>query len=112
MRTWKPTIQSIFGLLGGSTRSTQSLQNSIEDIRDDMLATMGEAGAKKFTPLARRIQYAQDLQALWYLRGDLMAALASLHGEARARDIIRALSDQFQGLLPGGLASRPSPLGN
>jgi hypothetical protein len=61
--------------------------------------------------VARRVQFADDLQALWYLRGDLMAALADLHGEAHARETIRNISDQFQGLLPKGLSTRPSPLG-
>ena len=32
------------------------------------------------------IRYAGDVQGLWFLRGDLMAALASSHGEAAARE--------------------------
>jgi hypothetical protein len=39
-----------------------------------------------------------------------MAALASMHGEKTARQHIASITAQFQGLLPGGLASRPSPL--
>jgi hypothetical protein len=40
-----------------------------------------------------------------------MAAVAGLHGEAIAREQIALINAQFQGLLPGGLASRPSRLG-
>lgn len=111
MRIWKPTIQSLYGLLGVAQRSTQELDDAIGDIQEAMLAALGEGGSKSFSAVSRRIQYAPDLQALWYLRGDLMAALAAQHGEAHAREIIRDISDQFQGLLPKGLSTRPSPLG-
>ena len=111
MRTWKPTIQSLYGLLGGSQRSTRDLDDALGDIQEAMLGALGEAGAKKFAVVSRRIQYASDLQALWYLRGDLMAALAALHGEGHAREAIRDISGQFHGLLPSGMSTRPSPLG-
>lgn len=111
MRTWKPTIQSLFGLLGGAHRSTQDLDDAMDQIQAAMLDAMGEAGAKRFAIVARRIQYAPDLQALWYLRGDLMAVLAALHGEAQAHATIQAISEQFEGLLPRGMSTRPSPLG-
>ena len=52
------------------------------------------------------------MQSLWYLRGDLMAALASSHGEAAAREKLETLSEMFEDLLPRGLRSRPSPLGS
>lgn len=111
MRMWKPTIQSLYGLLGGSQRSTQELDDAIGDIQEAMLGALGDAGRKSFPVVSRRIQYAPDLQALWYLRGDLMAALAALHGEGHAREVIRDISDQFQGMLPSGMSTRPSPLG-
>jgi hypothetical protein len=40
-----------------------------------------------------------------------MAVLAQLHGELTARKTIASINAQFQGLLPAGLNSRPSPLG-
>lgn len=111
MRIWKPTIQSIYGLLGGPQRSTKDLDDAIADIQTAMLGALSESGTKKFPAVSRRIQYAADLQALWYLRGDLMGALAALHGECQAREVILDISDQFQGLLPSGMSTRPSPLG-
>lgn len=111
MRIWKPTIQSIYGLLGGAQKSSKELEDALGDIQEAMLTALGQAGMKGYPAVTRRIQYADDLQALWYLRGDLMATLAALHGESRAREIIRDISQQFQGLLPGGLSTRPSPLG-
>jgi hypothetical protein len=110
MRMWKPTIQSIYGLLSGSPRATRDAEDAAGEIQEAMLDALGPRGAKEFPSVSRRIQYAADLQALWYLRGDLMAAVASLHGEQHARDIVREISAEFEGLLPGGLSTRPSPL--
>jgi len=109
VRTWKPSIQSLFGLLG-QQRPPRDLDDAIADIQDIMLEALGEAGAKTFPKVARRIMYAPDLQALWYLRGDLMAALAAMHGEMAARKTISSITAQFHGLLPNSLTSRASPL--
>lgn len=113
MRWLKPNLRSsIYGLLAGSPRvpSESVLEDGTEDIRESMLSFLGDSGPKHFPQIIRRIRYANDIQALWYLRGDLMAALAAIHGEAAARQKIASVTAQFQGLLPGGLNSRPSPL--
>lgn len=86
------------------------MDSGMEDIRESMLLVLGDAGPKHFPQLTRRVRYANDIQALWYLRGDLMGALAAVHGEAAARQKIASITAMFQGLLPGGLSSRPSPL--
>jgi predicted urease superfamily metal-dependent hydrolase len=112
MRWLKPNLRSsIYGLLGNPVAPSESmLETGTEDIRESMLVVLGEAGPKHFPQVTRRIRYANDIQALWYLRGDLMAALAAMHGEATAREKISSLTRMFQGLLPNGLTSRPSPL--
>jgi len=102
---------SIYGLLGNPTPPTDSImESSTEEIREAMLGVLGDSGQKNFPNVARRLRYANDVQALWYLRGDLMAALAALYSESVAREKIAHISGQFQGLLPGGLQSRPSSL--
>ena len=112
MRWLKPNLRSsIYGLLGNPVTPSESiLENGTEDIRETMLNVLGETGPKHFPQITRRIRYANDVQALWYLRGDLMAALASMHGESKAREKLASVTAQFQGLLPGSLSSRPSPL--
>lgn len=112
MRWLKPNLRSsIYGLLGNPVAPSESiLENGTEDIRESMLALLGESGSTHFPQITRRIRYANDIQALWYLRGDLMAALAGMHGEMVAREKVASISSQFQGLLPNGLSSRPSPL--
>ena len=76
---------SIYGLLGHSEPSDSLLVNRMEDIRETMLELLGDEGARFHPSVTRRIRYATDIQALWYLRGDLMAVLAGVHGEASAR---------------------------
>ena len=112
MRWLKPNLRSsIYGLLGNPVAPSESvLETGTEDIREAMMNALGEPGRKSFPHVTRRIRYANDIQALWYLRGDLMAALAALHSESVAREKISAISDLFHGLLPSGLSSRPSPL--
>jgi hypothetical protein len=112
MRWLKPNLRgSIYGLLGNPLPPSESvLDSGCEDIRESMLSVLGDTGVKHFPQVTRRIRYANDIQALWYLRGDLMGALAAMHGEAAARQKIASITHMFQGLLPGGLNSRPSPL--
>jgi hypothetical protein len=102
---------SIYGLLGNPPAPSESiLESGVEDIREAMLALLAEAGGKQFANVTRRVRYANDVQGLWYLRGDLMAALASTQGEAAAREKVQRVTQMFRGLLPGSLNSRPSPL--
>ena len=101
---------SIYGLLGNPvTPSDSELESGTEDIREAMLGMLGEGG-KQFANVTRRVRYANDIQALWYLRGDLLAALATVHGEVAARKKVQQITRMFDGLLPGSLNSRPSPL--
>lgn len=102
---------SFYGLLSHSTPVSKSVMaHRTEDIRRAMLDALGPSGSERFPQVARRTRYAPDIMGLWYLRGDLMAALASLQGEAAARQKIDGITTLFQGLLPGGMSSRPSPL--
>jgi hypothetical protein len=112
MRWLKPNLRSsIYGLLGNPVAPSESmLETGTEDIRESMLNLLGDGGPKNFPAITRRIRYANDIQALWYLRGDLMAALAAMHGEMAARKKVAAVTEMFQGLLPNGLHSRSSPL--
>lgn len=75
-----------------------------------MLDALGDAGIRDFPSVTRRIRFAEDAKQLWFLRGELMAALASMGDEASARQKITQISDMFRGLLPSALHSRPSPL--
>jgi hypothetical protein len=114
MRWFKPNLKSIHALFGfGHPPAQEStvLDLGIEDIREAMLALIDEVDpSRQHAHVERRIRYAIDVLALWYLRGDLMALLASRYGEAGAREMLEPVSDMFQAMLPQGLRSRPSPL--
>ena len=81
----------------------------VEPIRAAMLATLGPHVPDRLALLHSRIEYAADLQRLWYLRAPLMAALADLHGEAAAAQKLARLSALFRDHLPNGLASSLAP---
>lgn len=107
MRWFKASLRnSIYGLLGNPPSPSESvLENGTEDVREAMLALLGEDGPKQFPQITRRIRYANDIQALWYLRGDLMAALAATQGEVAARQHLQRITRMFQGLLPRSLTA-------
>jgi hypothetical protein len=85
-------------------------QGGLEGIRMTMLEALEQHGSDASTLVHLRVRYANDLEDLWYLRGDVMAAIAANHGESIARKKIEQISNLFKGLLPKGLVSRPSPL--
>jgi hypothetical protein len=109
MRWVKTTVSSVWGMLGLQPVATEAeLHDRTEDIRDDMLEILGEDGAMLRPAVRRRIQYASDLESLWYLRSDWMSTIAVTQGEAAAAEHVRRINIQFSGLLPHGLQSRPS----
>jgi hypothetical protein len=76
-----------------------------EKIRRAMLATLDDGPQAQFTSLTRRIVFTQDTWQLWYLRSDLMNALAATAGEAAAREQMHRITTLFRDVLPDGLAS-------
>jgi hypothetical protein len=83
---------------------------ALADIRQAMLDELTICAHRINPAIHMRVNGAVDIQDLWYLRGDLMAAIAEADGEAAAKRKMAHISTMFKGLLPRGLASRPSPL--
>jgi hypothetical protein len=115
MRWFKPNLRSSVSAMFSSGHPSAPAESAledlgIEDIRTSMLALIGEVEDRKFLHVGRRIRYASEVMGLWYLRGDLMALLASRHGEVQARANLKTITDLFEDMLPKGLRSRPSPL--
>ena len=111
MRWLKPNLRSsIYALLGQSSASAAvNVQQRTDEIRRAMLDLLGERGDAEHPHLVRRVRFAIDLQTLWYARSELMGALAGLHGEAKARDLVAGITDMFRGLLPESLTPRAPP---
>ena len=94
----------------GQRTDPERVAHRLEDIRLAMLDMLGDEGARQNPQVARRIRFGGDAQALWYARADLMSALANMSGERAARARTESLSVLFDGMLPMGLASRPTSL--
>ena len=101
-------MQSLFNSF--SSQDSDRTDSSIDAIRQAMLEALGALGAANYPVVRLRVSYANEIQDLWYLRGDVMAVLAALEGEAVARSKLAHISDMFKGLLPRSMSSRPSPL--
>ena len=56
--------------------------------------------------LLRQLVSAQDIESLWYLRPEIMNAIASRCGESRARHCLLELTALFKGHHPGAATSR------
>lgn len=78
----------------------------IDDIRQAMLSCLGAAARERFPHVERRILQASSVRTLWFLRPDLLMAVAAHSGEQAARQAIDDLSDMFDGLLPQGLSAK------
>ena len=111
--SWKKSkfASSLMSLFGESAPDLKP-ERRIKDIRQAMLDCL--AGLGESNELARvwaRVLYAADIQALWYLRSEMMTLLASLLGESSAHAHLAHITGMFNGLLPAAQASRPNRLG-
>lgn len=79
-------------------------------IRNAMLDALSATAAGPYSVIRLRVTYAQDLQDLWYMRSEVLEAVAAVDGEAVARRKLVHISQMFNGYLPRSLATRPSPL--
>jgi hypothetical protein len=106
---WISGMQSLFSAVQAPEESRA--QVAMEEIRQAMLQVLGSNSSVTPPVIHLRVMYAQDMYDLWYLRGDVMSAVASIDGESIARRKLKQITDMFTGYMPKGLASRPSPLG-
>jgi hypothetical protein len=109
---WNPSNIMNNLLKAGSSAHDRRNEPSLETIRFAMLRVLGEDGAVAYPVIQLRVTYAEDIHDLWYLRGDVMAAVAAQNGEVFARRELSTISAMFTGLLPSGLTARTSPLGH
>ena len=108
--SWKRSrFASSLMSLWGEAAPVPSAESRIKLIRQAMLDSLDELGeSSHLTRVQARVLYATDIQALWYLRGDLMNLLADLNGESAAKAHLVQITNMFNGLLPAAQKSRPS----
>ncbi|MEO8858021.1 MAG: hypothetical protein ABI343_13645 [Burkholderiaceae bacterium] len=73
----------------------------MDDVRHAMLQAIPPSTPEQPNNLLfRRIGQAKSIEALWYIRSDLMAAIATARGEVWAHAEMRVVTELFSGLLP------------
>lgn len=116
MRWFKPNLRhSLHAIFSASLLPRREVEDpdtlcSLEDIRDRMADLLIPYTDDRAAILRRRIRYADGVESLWFMRGELMAVLSRTLGEAASLEVVAGVSEMFDDLLPQGLRSRPSPL--
>jgi hypothetical protein len=114
MRRSKPSLRSsLWALLGysprpfpGSSPRPECRPDTLAPVRQRILELLGHSAEQTHPTLFQRIRHAGEAEALWYVRQDLVVALAEVHGEASARESVASLNALFTGLLPSSLIGR------
>lgn len=100
------TFANLYARLVSRRPDGRRTAHRVEQIRGAMLGLLGDDGARLYPRVARRIQFSDDEMALWYARGDLMAALADLYGEEAAHRRVTRQTALFKGLVPKAMVAR------
>jgi hypothetical protein len=92
---------SLMGLLRPQEPDTKH-HEQVELIRQVLLDCMaGTANGQPGHPIVwSRVKLAPDIQALWYLRSDVMHTLSHHYGESEASDKLNAITELFESHLP------------
>lgn len=75
-------------------------------IRTAMLSLLQVHTGQNVQRLMQRVRFAEDVEALWYLRQDLLAALSEADGELEARRQVKQINCMFKGGLPNTMGPR------
>lgn len=78
----------------------------LEKIRAAMLQALDACGDTRPPQLTDRIRFATDLESLWYLRAELLAAVTACVGAESAAKRLQAITAQFIGVLPVASTTR------
>lgn len=81
----------------------------LEDVRRAMLRSLISLTGSEVARMSMRLRYAGDIEALWYLRGDLFNTLVPLRGQAIAQTVLDEVTPMFQGQLPLSLRVPHTP---
>jgi len=103
---------ALFSTSSAPAPTREEVRERLDAIRRAMTELASACGGKAASGLAMRIPYAGDVQALWFMRSELMGLLAVSRGEASARESVEKLGAMFNGLLPEALRPRSSSLGS
>lgn len=104
MRWAKTSLRnSFFGWLAHQPAAEPSAR--LEDIRKAMLDLLEQSPDGSNSAIERRVLFAHNLDDLWYLRPDLMTAIAARRGEFQARSCLADITRMFD----TGAGGKPRP---
>lgn len=101
-------MNSFWALLG--QREPETPEAVVERVREAIDAVLREQLGEEGFALKVRVCFARDIECLWYLRPEIMNAIASQRGEAVAKACMTRLTLLFKGQHPGAESSRFSTL--
>lgn len=116
MRKSISRFTSSFAALLFDQASVIDVSDRLESIRDAMLEALLDIGQKNETKVVwNAIARAVEIDALWYLRSDLLQLLADFWGEPVAREKLKEITKLFQGVvanhqIQGPKLSRRQPM--
>lgn len=94
MRWAKTSLRnSFFGWMAQQPAAEPSTR--LEEIRKAMLHAIEQCADGTHSTVERKVLFAHDLDALWYLRTDLMSAIAASRGESTAHDCLADITGMF-----------------
>ena len=103
MRWNRPNLRNnLQGLLGRDKPSSTAwvADQVLEEVRRAMLHSLNGVTGCEVARMNMRLRYAGDIEALWYLRSDLLDTLTLLRGETIAQTVLDRITPMFQGQLP------------
>jgi hypothetical protein len=95
---------SFWSLLGQA--EAEAPEAVLERVRQAMAVALVEQLGQDGFEIMLRVRFARDIESLWYLRPDIMNAIATHQGEAAARSCMDGLTALFRGHHPGAASSR------
>ena len=103
MRWNNPNLRNnLHDLLGRDKPSSTAWvrDQGLEEVRRAMLHSLLGLTGCEVARMNMRLRYAGDIEALWYLRSDLLDTLTLLRGEAIAQTVLDRITPMFQGQSP------------
>lgn len=109
MRWAKTSLRnSFFGWMAHQPTAQPSAR--LEEIRKAMLQLLEQDSDDRNSGVERKVLFAHDLDALWYLRTDLMSAIAESRGESAANACLADITQMFDAGT-GGKLRHKRPIG-
>ena len=71
-----------------------------------MLSLLEPYTGEQISRARQRVLFAQDMEALWYLRQDLVLVLTEFEGDEAARRQTMKINNSFHGRLPSTMKPR------